>query len=39
VVYFQGWPAHTYSHWSIFKGDLPVYTHTSLFSRATCPFD
>jgi hypothetical protein len=23
VVYFQGRPAHTYSRWSIFTGDLP----------------
>jgi len=23
LVYFQGRPAHTYSRWSIFTGDLP----------------
>jgi hypothetical protein len=23
--------------WSIFKGDLPTWTHCGLFSRATCP--
>jgi len=37
LVYFQGRPAHTHSHWSIFRGDLPTHTHTGLFSRATCP--
>jgi hypothetical protein len=25
VVYFQGRPAHTYSRWSIFTGDLPFW--------------
>jgi len=25
VVYFQGRPAHTYSKWSIFTGDLPIH--------------
>ena len=25
VVYFQGRPAHTYSKWSIFRGDLPFW--------------
>jgi len=25
VVYFQGWPTHTYSRWSIFTGDLPFW--------------
>ena len=35
VVYFQGRPAHTYSRWSIFKGDLPTHSYTGLFSRAT----
>jgi hypothetical protein len=39
VICFQGWPAHTYSRWSIFMGDLPTHTHCVLFSRATCPFD
>jgi hypothetical protein len=39
LVYFHGRPAHTYSRWSVFKGDLPTQTHTGLFSRATCPFD
>jgi len=24
VVYFHGRPAHAYSHWSIFTGDLPT---------------
>jgi hypothetical protein len=37
VVYFQGRPAHTNSHWYIFTGDMPTQTHTSLFSWATCP--
>jgi len=32
LVYFQGRPAHTYSHWSIFTGDLPTHTHAGLFS-------
>jgi hypothetical protein len=37
VVYFHGWPAHTRSQWSIFKGDQPTHTQSDLFSRATCP--
>jgi hypothetical protein len=37
LVYFHGRPAHTNSHWSIFRGNLPIHTHTGLFSRATCP--
>jgi len=32
LVYFHGQPAHTYSLWSIFRGDLPIYTHAGLFS-------
>jgi hypothetical protein len=39
LVYFHGRPAHTYSLWSIFRGDLPTHTHTGIFSWATCPFD
>jgi hypothetical protein len=31
LVYFQGQPAHTYSRWSIFTGDLPKHTHYGLF--------
>jgi hypothetical protein len=31
LVYFQGQPAHIYSLWSIFRGDQPTHTHTSLF--------
>jgi hypothetical protein len=34
LVYFHGRPAHTYSKWSIFRGD--EHTHTDLFSQATC---
>jgi hypothetical protein len=34
---FHGRPAHTYSKWSIFTGDLPTHAHSGLFSRATCP--
>ena len=37
VVYFQGRPAHTYSKWSIFTGNLPTHVHSGLFSRATSP--
>jgi hypothetical protein len=32
VVYFQGRPAHTYSKWSIFRGDLPTHSHWSIFT-------
>jgi hypothetical protein len=32
VVYFQGRPAHTYSKWSIFTGDLPTHSHWSIFT-------
>ena len=35
VVYFQGRPAHTYSKWSIFRGDRPTHTQSGLFSGAT----
>jgi hypothetical protein len=36
LVYFQGRPAHTYSSWSIFRGNRPSHSH-DLFSWATCP--
>jgi len=32
VVYFHGRPAHTYSLWSIFRGDLPTHSHGSIFT-------
>jgi hypothetical protein len=37
VVYFHGRSAHTWSSWSIFKGDLPTIVHHGLFSGATGP--
>jgi len=32
VVYFHGRPAHTFSLWSIFKGDLPSHSQWSIFT-------
>jgi hypothetical protein len=37
LVYFHKRPAHAYSHWSIFTGNLPTHTHFGLFSGATSP--
>jgi len=31
LVYFNGRPAHTYSLWSTFKGDLPTHSYWSTF--------
>jgi hypothetical protein len=31
VVYFDGRPGHTRSHWSIFMGNLPKYSKWSIF--------
>jgi hypothetical protein len=36
LVYFHGRPTHTFSSWSIFRGDRPTHSH-GLFSRATGP--
>ena len=35
--HYLGRLAHICSQWSILTGDLPIHTHTGLFSRATCP--
>ena len=38
LVYFHdGRPAHTYSKWSLFRGDRPTHSHWSTFTTGDLP--